>query len=192
MAFEIKKLPYDLGALAPRISEETLQYHYGKHTAAYFNNLNGLIAGTPFENSPLEEIIAKADGAIFNNAAQAWNHTFYFSQFSPSPKTAPEGALAEAINASFGSFEQFKADFLVAAGKLFGSGWVWLSKDSTGKLVITSESNAGNPLRAGLTPLMTLDVWEHAYYIDYRNRRPDAVTAHWELIDWGIIGSRFK
>ena len=143
MAFEINKLPYDLGALAPRISEETLQYHYGKHTAAYFNNLSGLVAGTPFENSPLEEIIAKADGAIFNNAAQAWNHTFYFAQFSSSPKTAPEGALAEAINTSFGSFEQFKADFLTTAGKLFGSGWVWLSKDGAGKLVITSEGNAG-------------------------------------------------
>jgi superoxide dismutase, Fe-Mn family len=191
MAFELPKLPYKLNALVPHISEETLEFHYGKHHLAYVNNLNGLIPGTQFEKASLETIIKNADGAIFNNGAQIWNHTFYFESFSKDGKRVPDGKLAEAINKSFGSFDAFKEQFTKAAATLFGSGWAWLAKDDDGSLRILQESNAGNPLKKGLKPLITCDVWEHAYYIDYRNKRPDYIKSFWEIIDWNVISNRF-
>jgi Fe-Mn family superoxide dismutase len=191
MAFELPKLPYKLNALVPHISEETLEFHYGKHHLAYVNNLNGLIPGTQFEKASLETIIKNADGAIFNNGAQIWNHTFYFESFLKNGKRVPDGKLAEAINKSFGSFDAFKEQFTKAAATLFGSGWAWLAKDDDGSLRILQEPNAGNPLKKGLKPLITCDVWEHAYYIDYRNKRPDYIKSFWEIIDWNIISNRF-
>jgi Fe-Mn family superoxide dismutase len=191
MAFELPKLPYKLTALVPYISEETLDFHYGKHHQTYVNNLNGLVPGTEFENASLESIIKKAEGAIYNNAAQVWNHTFYFESFSPDGRKIPIGALADAINSSFGSFETFKDQFNKAAATLFGAGWAWLVKKDDGSLQIIQESNAGNPLRKGLKPVMTCDVWEHAYYIDYRNRRPDYVKSFWEILDWDLVANRF-
>jgi Fe-Mn family superoxide dismutase len=191
MAFELPKLPYKLNALVPHISEETLEFHYGKHHLAYVNNLNGLVPGTQFEKASLDTIIKNADGAIFNNAAQIWNHTFYFESFSKAGKRVPDGKLAEAINKSFGSFDAFKEQFTKAASTLFGAGWAWLAKSEDGSLQITQESNAGNPLKKGLKPLLTCDVWEHAYYIDYRNRRPDYIKSFWEIIDWNVISGRF-
>jgi Fe-Mn family superoxide dismutase len=184
-------LPYAQDALAPHISKETIEHHYGKHLQTYVNNLNNMIGGTPFEDASLEDIIRKADGGIFNNGAQIWNHTFYFLSFAPNGQHAPAGKLAEAINKEFGSFEAFKEQFAKQATGLFGSGWTWLVKDGEGRLNIVNESNAGNPLRAGLTPLMVMDVWEHAYYIDYRNRRADSIKATWEVIDWKIVEGRF-
>jgi Fe-Mn family superoxide dismutase len=191
MAFELPKLPYKLDALVPYISEETLEFHYGKHHQAYINNLNGLVPGTEYENSDLETIIKKADGGIFNNAAQVWNHTFYFESFSAKGRRAPSGVLSDAINSSFGSFEAFREQFTKAAATLFGAGWAWLAKNSDGTLQIIQESNAGNPLRRGLTPIITCDVWEHAYYIDYRNKRPDYLKAFWEILDWDILDKRY-
>jgi superoxide dismutase, Fe-Mn family len=191
MSFELPKLPYGLNALAPILSMETLEYHYGKHHQAYVNNLNGLIPGTEFEKADLETMIRKAEGAVFNNAAQVWNHTFYFESFSKSGKKTPAGKLADAINKSFGSFESFKEQFTKASLTLFGSGWVWLAVKDDGVLSILQESNAGNPLKKGLKPVMTCDVWEHAYYIDYRNRRPDYLKAFWEILDWDVISKRF-
>jgi superoxide dismutase, Fe-Mn family len=191
MIFELPKLPYKLNALVPHISEETLEFHYGKHHLAYVNNLNGLVPGTQFEKASLETIIKNADGAIFNNAAQIWNHTFYFESFSKSGKRVPEGALSETIIKSFGSFDAFKEQFTKAAATLFGAGWAWLAKSEDGSLRILQESNAGNPLKKGLKPLLTCDVWEHAYYIDYRNRRPDYIKSFWEIIDWNVISGRF-
>lgn len=191
MKFELPPLGYSPDALAPQISAETIEFHHGKHHLAYVNNLNGLIPGTPFENATLETMILKAEGAIFNNAAQVWNHTFYFSSFSPSGKRVPHGTLSRAIDAGFGSFESFREAFTKAATTLFGSGWAWLCMKPDGTLALTQESNAGNPLRSGMVPLMTCDVWEHAYYIDYRNRRPDYIKNFWELLDWTIIGQRF-
>ena len=191
MPFQLPELPYKKEALAPLISAETIDFHYGKHHLAYVNNLNGLIPGTEFENADLETIIRKADGPVFNNAAQIWNHTFYFESFSPKGKSIPSGALAVAINSSFGSFTAFQEQFTKAAATLFGSGWAWLVKNNDGVLQIIQESNAGNPLKKGLTPVMTCDVWEHAYYIDYRNRRPDYIKAFWELLDWNIISKRY-
>jgi Fe-Mn family superoxide dismutase len=191
MAFELPKLPYKRDALVPFISEETLDFHYGKHHQAYVTNLNGLIPGTEFENADLETIIKKAEGGIFNNGAQVWNHTFYFEAFSKQGRKEPAGDLAEAINKSFGSFETFREQFNKAATTLFGSGWAWLAKSNDGALQIIQESNAGNPLRKGLKPLITCDVWEHAYYIDYRNRRPDYIKNFWEILDWDIVASRF-
>ena len=191
MTFELPKLQYNLDALAPHISQETLEFHHGKHHLAYVNNLNALLPGSGFENSSLEEIIRKAEGALFNNGAQIWNHTFYFESFSPGGRRKPDGKLSQAIDKSFGSFDAFLEQFSKAATTLFGSGWAWLAEDADGTLKILQESNAGNPLRKGLNPLMTCDVWEHAYYIDYRNRRPDYVKAFWELIDWNIISERF-
>ena len=192
MSFELPKLPYELDSLAPFISRETLEFHYGKHHQAYVNNLNGLVAGTEFENSSLESIIRKSEGAIFNNAAQIWNHTFYFESFSKNGKKAPAGQLADDIAKSFGSFESFRELFTKSAATLFGSGWAWLAKKDDGTLQIMQESNAGNPLKKGLKPLLTCDVWEHAYYIDYRNRRPDYIKAFWEIIDWDIISNRYQ
>ena len=192
MIHALPPLPYAVDALAPKMSQETLEFHYGKHHQAYVNNLNSLIPGTPFENSSLEEIIVRADGPIFNNAAQVWNHTFFFYTLSPSPKSMPSGPLATAIDRDFGSFDQFKEKFAQAATSLFGSGWVWLVADNVGKLSIISEPNAGNPLRKGFRPLLAIDVWEHAYYIDYRNRRPDFIRNFWDLIDWNVIEKRYE
>ena len=192
MAFELPKLPYELDSLVPFISQETLEFHYGKHHQTYVNNLNGLVAGTEFEGSDLESIIKKAEGAIFNNAAQIWNHTFYFESFSKDGRKSPAGQLADDINKTFGSFDSFRELFTKSATTLFGSGWAWLAEKDDGTLQIMQESNAGNPLKKGLKPLLTCDVWEHAYYIDYRNRRPDYIKAFWEIIDWDIISSRYQ
>ena len=191
MTFALPELPYAPNALAPVISEETIAFHYGKHHQAYVNNLNGLIPGTEFENADLDTIVKKSDGAIFNNAAQIWNHNFYFLSLTPVKGTAPSAALAKAIDAAFGSFDNFKAEFGKAAVTLFGSGWAWLVKDADGKLSIVKESNAGTPITRGLEPLLTFDVWEHAYYIDYRNRRPDYVAALWDLVDWNVVSARY-
>lgn len=191
MTFALPELPYAHDALAPVISEETIQYHYGKHHQAYVNNLNGLIPGTEFENADLDTIVKKSDGAIFNNAAQIWNHNFYFLSLTPEKGTTPSAPLMKAIDAAFGSFDNFKTEFNKAAATLFGSGWAWLVKDADGRLSITKESNAGNPITRGLMPLLTFDVWEHAYYIDYRNRRPDYLAALWELVDWNAVSARY-
>lgn len=190
MVHELPALPYDMNALGPFISKETIEYHYGKHHAAYVKNLNGLITGTEFENSGLEEIIKKAKGGIFNNGAQVWNHTFYWNCMSPDGGGEPTAALMNAIKGDFGSFEAFKEQFSKAAATLFGSGWAWLVKSPQGKLEIVQESNAGNPLRNGLEPIMTCDVWEHAYYIDKRNLRPAYIEDFWKVIDWETIGKR--
>lgn len=191
MTFELPKLPYELNALEPHISQQTLEYHYGKHHQAYVTNLNGLVGGTEFENADLETIVKKSDGGIFNNGAQIWNHTFYFMQFSPDGARTPQGKLAEAINAQYGSFDAFKEEFTKAAATLFGAGWAWLSVDTNDKLVISQESNAGNPLRSGLKPILTCDVWEHAYYLDTQNARPKYLSNFWEIIDWNKVGERF-
>jgi len=191
MKFEMPILPYAPNALEPAISKTTIDLHYGKHLQTYVNNLNNLVQGTAFENAAIEDICKKADGAIFNNGAQVWNHTFYFNTFSPKGNTVPTGVLEEAINKAFGSFENFQKEFNTASVGLFGSGWAWLSKDKEGKLVITKESNAGNPLKSGLTPLLCFDVWEHAYYVDYQNRRADHLNAIWGIIDWKVVEERF-
>jgi len=190
MSFELPKLPYAPEALSPVISANTIGFHYGKHHQAYVTNLNKLIAGTEFENATLEEIIMKGTGGIFNNAAQVWNHTFYWNCLTPGGASQPEGKLLEALNADFGSVDAFKEKFTTAATTLFGSGWAWLVKDASGKLSIVQESNAGNPLKNGLTPLFTMDVWEHAYYLDYQNRRPDYIAALWTLTNWKAIADR--
>lgn len=190
--FTLPVLPYQANALAPVISENTINYHYGKHLQTYITNLNTLIAGTPFENADLETIVKSSDGAIFNNAAQAWNHTIYFNTFSPAAKQAPEGALLKAIEKEWGSFDNFKKEFAAAAVSIFGSGWAWLAQTPEGKLVILKEGNAGNPLTKGYTPLLGVDVWEHSYYLDYQNRRADHVNALWTIIDWNTIEPRFK
>ncbi|MBN1213117.1 MAG: superoxide dismutase [Fe] [candidate division Zixibacteria bacterium] len=187
MAHELPKLPFALDALAPVISKETLEYHYGKHHQAYVTNLNKLIAGTEFENASLEEIIKKAGGGIFNNGAQVYNHTFYWNCLSPSGGGEPSGKLAEAIKKDFGSFAEFKKQFTQAAATNFGSGWTWLVKDKDGKLKIDNTSNAGNPLKDGKTPLLTVDVWEHAYYIDYRNARPTYLEKIWDIFNWNFV-----
>ncbi|PKP36002.1 MAG: superoxide dismutase [Bacteroidetes bacterium HGW-Bacteroidetes-15] len=191
MKFELPKLPYSLDDLSPIISKQTLEFHHGKHHQAYVNNLNNLVQGTKFENADLETIIKESDGGIFNNAAQVWNHTFYFETFSKKPKAEPMGKLAEAIEKDFGSFIKFKEAFSKAAATLFGSGWAWLVKDAYGHLEIIQTSNAATPIRDGLTPLLTCDVWEHAYYLDYQNRRPDYIDAFWGLVDWKIVEGRF-
>ncbi|MFZ5941374.1 MAG: superoxide dismutase [Bacteroidota bacterium] len=190
MAFELPLLPYASDALAPAISSETIGFHYGKHHQAYVNNLNNLVPGTPFEHSTLEQIILKAEGGIFNNGAQVWNHTFYFFGLSPSPKKAPEGDLAKMISRDFGSMEQFREAFNKAAATLFGSGWAWLVLNTSGKLEIKQTSNAGNPMRDGHRPLMTIDVWEHAYYLDYQNKRPDYIGRFWDVLDWSVVEKR--
>lgn len=190
---ELPKLPYSIDALDPKMSQETLEYHYGKHYKAYIDNLNALIPGTPYADLSLEEIVVKApDGPIFNNAGQSLNHQLFFLGMSPTPQSRPSGALAAAIDKAFGSFDQFKVQFAKAAAGVFGSGWAWLATDKDGNLSITSEANAGNPLRHGLIPLMGLDVWEHSYYIDYRNRRADYITNYWDLVDWKVIDQRYS
>ncbi len=191
MKFELPKLPYAHNALEPVISEETINYHYGKHHLTYVNNLNGLVPGTQFENADLDTIVKNSDGPIFNNAAQIWNHNFYFLSLTPEKGSKPSDKLANAINEAFGSLDNFKAEFNKSAITVFGSGWAWLVKDADGKLSIAKESNAGNPLTHGLVPLLTFDVWEHAYYIDYQNRRADYVAALWDLVDWNVVSERF-
>ena len=191
MEHVLPELPYPRDALVPYISAETLQYHHGKHHAAYVANLNKLIVGTEFAEAALEEIIRRASGPIFNNAAQVWNHTFYWNCLAPNAGGEPAGPLAEAIARQFGSFAQFKEKFTAAAVSHFGSGWAWLVRDAGGKLGIESSSNAGNPLREGKTPLLTCDVWEHAYYVDYRNARPAYVDAFWKLVNWRFVESLY-
>lgn len=183
MKYELPKLPYDVEAFAPIMSKETFDYHYGKHFQAYINNLNALIADTPFEDMPLEEIIRKSDGGIFNNAAQTWNHDFFFSIITPNPVPMPE-SLKASLSTNFASVEKFKEEFINASVKLFGSGWVWLAADKDGKLSIISTSNADTPIAKGKKPILTIDVWEHAYYIDYRNNRKSYIEGFWKLIDW--------
>ena len=191
--FALIALPYEPEALEPVISRETIEFHYGKHLQTYVDNLNKLIAGTEFEAMPLEEIVCKSQGGIFNNAGQILNHNMYFTQFSPvdANNHAPKGAILDAINRDFGSFEAFQKEFEQKGVTLFGSGWVWLSADKDGKLVITQETNANNPITKGLKPLLTMDVWEHAYYIDYRNRRAAHLQALWQIINWEEIARRY-
>ncbi len=190
MIHELPKLPYALNALEPYISQRTLEFHYGKHHQAYVTNLNKLIVGTEYENSSLEAIIRKATGGIFNNGAQVWNHTFYWNCMKPKSGPEPTGKLADAVVKNFGSFADFKEKFSTAAATLFGSGWAWLVKKPDGSLVITQESNAGNPLRTGDQPLLTCDVWEHAYYLDKQNLRPSYIADFWNLVDWDAIAGR--
>ena len=190
--FELMVLPYAPEALEPVISKETIGFHHGKHLAAYVNNLNALLEGSPLAGLPLEEIVLKAEGGMLNNAGQILNHNLYFEQFSGDPKSAPSGPLAEAIVRDFGSFEAFKEEFQKKGATLFGSGWVWLSADKDGKLVITQETNAANPIQKGLKPLLTFDVWEHAYNLDYQNRRPDHLAALWQIVDWKVVESRYN
>ncbi|MDR1980585.1 MAG: superoxide dismutase [Tannerellaceae bacterium] len=191
MQFELIKLPYAPEGLEPVISKQTIEFHHGKHLQTYVNNLNNLVVGTPFEQAALETIVKEAEGALFNNAGQILNHNLYFTQFSPKGGGHPTGKLAAAIDAEWGSFEQFRAAFEAAGAGLFGSGWVWLAKDSEGKLSITKESNAGNPVTKGLTPLLGFDVWEHAYYLDYQNRRADHLKELWKIVDWEAVGKRY-
>lgn len=189
MEHKLPSLPFSNDALEPVISKETLEYHYGKHHQAYVTNLNKLIAGTEFENMPLEEIIKKSSGGIFNNAAQVFNHTFYWNCLAPNAGGEPIGKLAEAINEAFGSFAAFKEKFSATAVGTFGSGWAWLAKNADGKLEIISTSNAVNPLADNKKPLLTCDVWEHAYYIDYRNARASYVEKFWNLVNWDFVAS---
>lgn len=191
MTYELPDLPYEKTALEPHISAETLEYHHGKHHAAYVANLNKLVTGTEFEGKSLEEIIGKADGGIFNNAAQIWNHSFYWNCLSPDGGGAPEGAIGSTIDSTFGSFDAFKEKFTASAVGNFGSGWTWLVKNSDGTIEIVNTGNAGNPLTSGQTPLLTCDVWEHAYYIDYRNARPAYVGAFWNLVNWEFAASNY-
>jgi superoxide dismutase, Fe-Mn family len=191
MAFELPPLPYADDALEPTISAETISFHYGKHHQSYVTNLNNLVPGTEFENASLEEIIMKASGGIFNNAAQIWNHTFYWNGLTPNGKDSVSGDLAAAIDKKFGSFEEFKTKFSTSAATNFGSGWTWLVKNADGSLEIVNTSNAGSPLTSGQTPLLTCDVWEHAYYIDYRNARPKYVESFWGLVNWDFVAKNF-
>ncbi len=191
MKFSLPELPYAHNALEPIISEQTIAFHYGKHHLTYVNNLNGLVVGTEFENADLDTIVKKSEGPIFNNAAQIWNHNFYFLSLTPNKGSKPSESLAKAIDAAWGSLEAFKEEFNKATVSVFGAGWGWLVKDVDGKLSIVKESNAGNPITRGLTPLLTFDVWEHAYYIDYQNRRADYVAALWDLVDWNVVSERY-
>ena len=191
MKFEQPKLPYSPDALSPVISQETVEYHYGKHEKAYIDNLNRLVEGTSYADMPLEEIVKTSDGPLFNNASQAWNHIFYFFQFNPEGKREPEGELRKKIEETYGSFDEFKKQFEAAGVGIFGSGWIWLSKDESGKLFLTPKSNAGNPMTDGLTPLLVADVWEHAYYLDYQNLRAAHLQKLWDIIDWNVIESRY-
>lgn len=192
MAFELPALPYAMDALAPHISRETLEYHYGKHHRAYVNNLNNLVANTEFEKMTLEEIIKKSSGGMFNNAAQIWNHTFYWHSLSPQGGGEPTGELGAAIKHCFDSFDSFKTAFTKAATTLFGSGWAWLVKNKMGELEIVQTSNAGNPLLEGKKPLLTCDVWEHAYYIDTRNDRAAYINHFWNLVNWKFALENYK
>lgn len=190
MAIELPALPYDRTALEPHISAETIDFHYSKHHQAYVTNLNNLIVGTEFESADLETIVRKAQGGLFNNAAQVWNHTFYWNCLAPKAGGAPEGKLAEAINAAFGSFDAFKAEFTKTAIGTFGSGWAWLVQRADGSLALVSTSNAATPITGTDKPLLTCDVWEHAYYVDYRNMRPKYVEAFWNLVNWDFVAKQ--
>ncbi len=191
MAFELPALPYEKNALEPYISAETMEYHYGKHHQTYVTNLNNLLPGSGFEGKDLETIIKTSSGGMFNNAAQVWNHTFFWNGLKPNGGGQPAGALADAINASFGSFDKFKEEFTKVAVGTFGSGWAWLVKKADGKLALASTTGAGNPMTSGDTPLLTCDVWEHAYYIDYRNARPKFIEAFWNLVNWDFVAKNF-
>ena len=191
MSIELPALPYARDALAPRISEETIDYHYGKHHQAYVTNLNKMIEGTAHADQSLEEIIRSSEGGVFNNAAQIWNHTFYWNSLTPN-SSAPTGDLASAIDSTFGSFDEFKTKFTASAAGNFGSGWTWLVKNASGALEIVNTGNAGTPITdAGITPLLTVDVWEHAYYVDYRNARPEYLKNFWELANWEFAAKNF-
>ncbi len=191
MTHALPALPYALDALAPTLSQETLEYHYGKHHQTYVTNLNNLIPGTEFEAMSLEDIIMKSSGGVFNNAAQVWNHTFYWNCLSPNGGGAPTGALAAAIDAKFGSFEEFKKQFNQSGATNFGSGWTWLVKNADGSLEIFNTSNAGTPMTSGKQALLTLDVWEHAYYIDYRNARPKYLETMWHIVNWDFVAANY-
>ena len=191
MAFQLPELPYARDALAPHISEETLDFHYGKHHQTYVDKLNGLVDGTENASKSLEEIIKSSEGGLFNNAAQIWNHTFYWHCLSPNGGGEPNGAIADAIDAAFGSFADFKEQFNTNAANNFGSGWTWLVKKADGSVAIHNSSNAGCPITEDVTPLLTADVWEHAYYIDYRNSRPNYLAAFWNLVNWDFVNSNF-
>ena len=190
MAIELPALPYDRTALEPHISAETIDFHYSKHHQAYVTNLNNLIVGTEFESADLETIVRKAQGGLFNNAAQVWNHTFYWNCLAPKSGGAPIGKLADAINAAFGSFDNFKAEFTKTAIGTFGSGWAWLVQRADGSLALVSTSNAATPITGTDKPLLTCDVWEHAYYVDYRNMRPKYVEAFWNLVNWDFVAKQ--
>jgi Fe-Mn family superoxide dismutase len=191
MNHELPALPYEKNALEPFISAETIEYHYGKHHQTYVTNLNNLIAGTEFENLSLEDIVRKSSGGIFNNAAQVWNHTFYWNGMKPNGGGKPTGALAEAIDKAFGSFDKFKEEFSKCAVTTFGSGWAWLVKNADGSVALVSTSNAGCPLTAGQKPLLTIDVWEHAYYIVYRNARPKYVEDFFSVVNWDFVATNY-
>lgn len=192
MAFELPPLPYAHDALQPHISKETLEYHHDKHHNTYVVNLNNLVPGTEFEGKTLEEIVKSSSGGIFNNAAQVWNHTFYWNGLKPNGGGTPKGELATAIDKAFGSFEEFKKQFSQKAITTFGSGWAWLVKNKDGSLSLESTSNAANPMTGGQTPLLTIDVWEHAYYVDYRNARPKYVEEFWSIINWDFVEANYK
>lgn len=191
MKFELVKLPYATNALEPVIGQRTIELHHGKHLQTYVNNLNKMIEGTKFEDADLITIVKESDGGLFNQAGQVLNHNLYFTAFSPNGGGEPTGKLADAIKTTWGSFDEFKKEFNAVAIALFGSGWVWLAKDANGKLSIEKEANGGNPVTKGLTPILGFDVWEHAYYVDYENRRADHVEALWKIIDWNVVGERY-
>jgi len=191
MTFKLPELPYAMDALEPYISKETLEYHYGKHHQTYVTNLNNLTKGTEFESASLEEVVKKSSGGVFNNAAQVWNHTFYWNGFAPNAGGEPSGALAQAINDKWGSFEEFKNAFNAPAAGNFGSGWTWLVKKADGSLDIVNTSNAETPLTTDDKPLLTCDVWEHAYYIDYRNARPKYLENFWQIVNWKFVEQNF-
>ncbi|MDH5545561.1 MAG: superoxide dismutase [Fe] [Gammaproteobacteria bacterium] len=191
MEHKLPQLPYAMDALAPTISKETLEYHYGKHHQTYVTNLNNLIKGTEFADASLEDIIKKASGGLFNNAAQVWNHTFYWNCLSPNGGGQPSGDLASAIDKAFGSFDAFKEKFSTSAATNFGSGWTWLVKNSDGSVELANTSNAGCPLTEGKTPILTIDVWEHAYYIDFRNARPKYIESFWGLVNWDFAAKNY-
>lgn len=192
MSFSLPKLPYEPDALQPHISRETLEFHYGKHHNAYVTKLNGLVEGKPEERKSIEEIVLSSSGGVFNNAAQVWNHSFYWHCLSPNGGGEPSGQMAEALKQAFGSVDDFKKQFSDKAATLFGSGWAWLVKQQDGKLAIVQTANAGNPLTDGQTPVLTCDVWEHAYYIDYRNARPKYIDAFWNLVNWEFVEGRLQ
>lgn len=192
MAIAFPELPYPKDALAPHITAETIEYHYGKHHRAYVDNLNKLIAGSDYDQANLETIILKSDGGIFNNAAQVWNHTFYWNCLTPKSTQEPKGELLDALTESFGNFNKFKDEFTKTCVTTFGSGWGWLVKEKSGGLALLSTSNAQNPLTTGKTPLLTCDVWEHAYYIDYRNQRPKYVEAFWNIVNWDFVARQLS
>lgn len=189
--YNLPRLPYSADALAPFISEDTINVHYGAHTKGYFDNLNKLLSEQNLSFHNIDEIVCNSEGVLFNNAAQAWNHVFYFNSLSPKGGGEPHGKLANAINKKFGSFENFKKAFVDAGTKIFGSGWIWLARDFEGQLCVVSKSNAGNPMTEGLTPLLVFDVWEHAYYLDYKNKRADYLNTLWNIVDWGVIEERY-